>query len=51
LVSLGVDQFQFAFIHLGGRAWENRDWIVPKKSQIMSYVKDGLEIGLKLIKE
>ncbi len=47
LVSLGVDQFQFAFIHLGGRAWENRDWIVPKKSQIMSYVKDGLEIGLK----
>jgi len=47
LVGLDVNQFQFAFIHLGGTAWENRDWIVPRKSQVMSYVKRGLDIGLR----
>ena len=47
LVNLGVDQLQFAFIHITGRAAENRDWIVPKKTQIMPYVKKGLDIGLK----
>lgn len=47
LVKLGVDQFQFAFIHLGGRAWENRNWICPKKSETMPYVKSGLDIGIK----
>ena len=51
LVSLDVNQFQFAFIHLGGTAWNNRDWIVPKKSKIMSYVKKGLDIGLKANKK
>ena len=47
LVNLGVDQFQFAFVHISGTAAENQDWIVPKKSQIMPYVKKGLSIGLK----
>jgi len=47
LVDLGVDQFQFAYIHLGGTALKNKDWIAPKKSQIMKYVKQGLDIGLK----
>lgn len=47
LVSLNVDQFQFAFIHMSGRAAENKNWIVPKKSQIMPYVKKGLDIGIK----
>jgi len=47
LVDLDVNQFQFAFIHLGGTAWQNKDWIVPKKSQIMPYLKKGLDIGLK----
>jgi MoaA/NifB/PqqE/SkfB family radical SAM enzyme len=47
LVNLNVDQFQFAFIHISGRAAENKNWIVPKKSQIMPYVKKGLDIGIK----
>ncbi len=47
LVKLRVDQFQFAFIHLGGRAWENRDWICPKFSKAMPYIKKGLDIGIK----
>lgn len=47
LVALGVDQFQFAFVHILGTAQENAKWLVPKKSEIMPYVKRGLEIGLK----
>ncbi|MFH1551653.1 MAG: radical SAM protein [bacterium] len=47
LVSSGVDQFQFAFIHISGRANQNKDWIVPKKTKVMSYIKKGLDIGIK----
>lgn len=47
LVHLGVDQFQFAFVHIVGRAWENRYSIVPRKSDIMPYVFKGLETGMK----
>jgi len=47
LVDLDVDQFQFAFIHLGGRAYENRDWIASKKTEAMPYIKKGLDIGIK----
>ncbi len=47
LVHMNVNQFQFAFIHILGTASENKDWIVPKKSRIMPFVKKGLEIGIK----
>jgi MoaA/NifB/PqqE/SkfB family radical SAM enzyme len=47
LVGLHVDQFQFAFIHLGGTAFKNRRWITPRKSDIMPYVKKGLDIGIR----
>jgi len=47
LVNLGVNQYQFAFIHISGRAAENKDWIVPQKSKIIKYVKKGLDIGIK----
>jgi MoaA/NifB/PqqE/SkfB family radical SAM enzyme len=47
LVGLGVDQFQFAFIHILGTAAENDDWIVPRKSDIMPFVKKGLDIGIR----
>ncbi len=47
LISLGVDQYQFAFVHILGTAKENQDWLVPRKSEIMPYVKKGLEIGIK----
>jgi MoaA/NifB/PqqE/SkfB family radical SAM enzyme len=47
LVDLDVAQFQFAFIHLGGRAFENREWIVPKKTEAMPYIKKGLDIGIR----
>lgn len=47
LVSLQVDQFQFAFVHAGGRAGENFDSIVPRKTLAVPYIKKGLDIGIK----
>lgn len=47
LIQLGVDQFQFAFIHILGTARENRSWIVPQKSRIMPFVKRGLDLGIR----
>ncbi|MEA3464017.1 MAG: radical SAM protein [Patescibacteria group bacterium] len=47
LAGLGVDQFQFAFPHITGSAAENKDWLIPKKTEIMEYVKKGLDIGIK----
>jgi len=47
LVDLGVDQFQFAFVHILGSAAENKNWLVPRKTEIISYVKKGLDIGIK----
>lgn len=47
LVNLGVNQYQFAFIHIVGTAWENKEWLVPRKSQIIKYVHKGLDIGIK----
>ena len=51
LVDLGVDQYQFAFIHISGRAAENKNWIVPQKSKIIKYIKKGLDIGIKTHKK
>jgi len=46
-IDLGVDQFQFAFVHILGTADKNKDWLVPKKSEVMPFVKKGLDIGIK----
>lgn len=47
LVNLGVNQYQFAFIHIVGTAWENKELLVPKKTQVIKYVHKGLDIGIK----
>ena len=47
LVSLGADQFQFAFVHILGSADKNKSLVVPKKSDIMPYIREGLDIGIK----
>ena len=47
LVSLDVDQFQFAFVHILGTADKNKNTVVPRKSDIMPYVKEGLDIGIR----
>lgn len=47
LVSLGVDQYQFAFMHITGRAGENKEWLAARKSIIEPWVKKGLDVGIK----
>ncbi|MFP4403594.1 MAG: radical SAM protein [Candidatus Woesearchaeota archaeon] len=45
-VELDVHQFQFAFVHAMGNAWTNYEKVVPKMSEIMPYVKKGLDVGI-----
>lgn len=46
LVELGVDQFQFAFVHPMGNAWKNFDNVVPCISLAAPYIHRGLQIGI-----
>lgn len=49
LVNLRVNQFQFAFIHINkiiASDLKLMNEIVPKKSEVMPYVKKGLQIGI-----
>lgn len=45
LVALGVDQFQFAFVHLGGTAAENAAWLTPRKALAAPFIREGLAVG------
>lgn len=47
LIKLGVHQYQFAFVHAQGNAHRFFKDIVPKKSDILPYIKQGIELGLK----
>ncbi|MBS3098252.1 radical SAM protein [Candidatus Woesearchaeota archaeon] len=47
LIDLGVDQYQFAFVHANGNARKNFDSIVPVMSLAAPYIKKGLGIGIK----
>jgi len=46
LIKLNVDQFQFAFVHPCGNAWENFESVVPKKSEVAPYVHKALDIAI-----
>jgi MoaA/NifB/PqqE/SkfB family radical SAM enzyme len=49
LVALGVDKYQFAFMHISPIIQENPRLIkeiVPRYFQVESYVKKGLQIGI-----
>jgi len=45
LVSLGVDQFQFAFVHPVGNAWKNFQAVVPRKSDAAPFIREALDIA------
>ncbi len=47
LIKLGVNQYQFAFVHALGNAERNFKTVVPKKSKVMPYLKKGLDMGAK----
>lgn len=49
LVNLGVNQFQFAFMHINQNILHDKKLIkeiVPQKSKAISYIKKGLQIGI-----
>jgi len=46
LINLGVPQYQFAYPHILGSALENVNSLVPRKKEVMPYVKKGLQIGI-----
>jgi MoaA/NifB/PqqE/SkfB family radical SAM enzyme len=45
LVALRVAQYQFAFVHILGTAAANASWLVPRHSEVMPWVREGLEVG------
>ncbi len=45
-VDLGVDQFQFAFIHPIGTGYKYFDEMVPRISDAAPYIHQGLQIGI-----
>lgn len=47
LASLGVDQFQFAYMHLTGRAGDNKTWLAARKTLIAPFVKKALDVGIR----
>lgn len=47
LVSLGVQQFQFAFVHIVGTASTNQNWIVPRKREVVPFVREALDVGIE----
>lgn len=47
LIKLGVNQFQFAFVHVLGSAAKNKETVVPRKSEIIPYVHKALDIAKK----
>ena len=46
LISLDVDQFQFAYVHAMGNAHENFDNMVPRVSLAAPYIHKGLQLGI-----
>ncbi|MFH2009914.1 MAG: radical SAM protein [bacterium] len=45
LLRLGVDQYQFAFVHPVGTAGEDFHSVVPRLSLVAAYVAKGLDLG------
>ena len=46
LVKLGVNQYQFAFVHAVGNALTNYDQMIPWVSLARSYIHKGLQKGI-----
>lgn len=46
LVKLGVSQYQLAFCHAAGRAWEDFESIVPYMSLAAPHIHRGLDVGI-----
>jgi len=47
LIRLGVFQYQFAFVHAMGNAYKDFRKVVPRKTDILPYLKIALDLGIK----
>lgn len=47
LIKLGVNQYQFAFIHALSKDRDRFRDLVPRKSEVVPYLIKGLELGIK----
>jgi len=47
LTQLGVHQYQFAFVHALGNASKNFKEVVPRKTDVLPFLKKGLNIGIE----
>ena len=45
LIKLGVHQYQFAFVHAMGNAYASFEEVVPRKTDVLPYLKKGLDMG------
>lgn len=46
LVHMGINSYQFAFVHCCGNAFKYIDRILPRKSDVAPYVKRALQVGI-----
>lgn len=46
LIGAGVRQYQFAFVHVVGNARKYAPSVVPRKTLVMPYAHEGLELGI-----
>ncbi len=46
LINLGVNQYQLAFMHAVGNAWDNFDELMPRVTDTAPYVHKALQIGI-----
>lgn len=46
LIDLGVHQYQLAFMHAVGNAWDNFDEMMPRVSKAAPYIHKALQIGI-----
>lgn len=47
LIDLGINQYQLSFPHILGNAFANLAWMIPRKKEVVPYVKKAIEFGIK----
>ncbi|MFH1540017.1 MAG: radical SAM protein [bacterium] len=45
-VAMGIKNYNYAFVHCTGNAGLNIDIVLPRKSDVSPYIKQGLQIGI-----
>lgn len=46
LIAMGINSYQFAFVHVCGNAEKNIDIILPRKSDAAPFIREGLQVGI-----